>query len=265
MATTITSGTVVSFGNTPQAVDDLLMPVGLTEDSVNIVILDVMANDLGGNAKSLYSLDDGVSTGGTRPTDLLTQDLGRTEALSTDTSLHGAKIWITADGKVGYDPLTLGVTFKAQLQALPVGQFLTDSFTYAIKLGNGTLSWATVTLRIAGVNDAPMVTGAVTGGALEDGASISLNALAHAYDVDSPTLSVVNVPGSLPAGVSYNAATQSFALDPGNAAYQHLAAGATTTVTILYGVSDGTATTPASMVFTITGTNDAPVVSGAVT
>ena len=73
------------------------------------------------------------------------------------------------------------------------------------------------------------------------------------------TLSVVNVPASLPAGVSYNADTHSFTLDPSVAAYQGLAQGVTESVTVSYGVSDGTATTAASVTFTITGTNDAAV------
>ena len=67
----------VSFGNTPQAKDDYLL-AGLTEDSTGIVCLDVMANDLGGNAKTLWSLDNGISGGVgndlSRPVDLLTQD-----------------------------------------------------------------------------------------------------------------------------------------------------------------------------------------------
>ena len=37
------------------------------------------------------------------------------------------------------------------------------------------------------------------------------------------------------------------------------------TVTVQYGVSDGMANTPASVTFTVTGTNNAPVVSGPVT
>ena len=37
--------------------------------------------------------------------------------MSTD-QCNGAKIWITADGKVGYDACTLTDAFKAQLQAL---------------------------------------------------------------------------------------------------------------------------------------------------
>ena len=254
-----------SFLNTPQAGDDLFTSAttGLTEDSLFISYLAVMANDLGGAAKTLYSIDDGTNSSGVlSPTDLLTQDTVRTEALSTDLSAHGAKIWITADGKVGYDAATLSAAFKDQLQHLSAGQFLTDTFTYAIRLGNGTLSWATATVQIAGVNDAAVVTGAVTGSAAEDGAVVTLNALANASDVDgNTTLTVVNVPAaaSLPAGVTYNAATHSFTLDPSNAAYQHLAAGQAVDVCVSYGVSDGTATTGASVTFTVTGTNDAPV------
>ena len=77
------------------------------------------------------------------------------------------------------------------------------------------------------------------------------------------TLSVTGVPAMLPAGVSYNAGTHSFTLNPADAAYQHLAAGATTTVSVLYQVSDGTATTSASVSWTVTGTNDIPVAAAA--
>src|SRR5712664_2263259 len=134
---TINSGITTSFGNTPQAQADLFTNTGLTEDSLGIVTLDVMGNDLGGAAKTLYSLDDGTSTGGIRPTDLLTQDTTRTEAISTDFSANGAHIWITTDGKVGYDASTWTTDFKDRLQHLGAGEFLTDSFTYAIRLANG--------------------------------------------------------------------------------------------------------------------------------
>ena len=130
---------------------------GLTEDSTNIVYLDVMANDLGGNAKTLYSLDNGISAGGASPTDLLVADTSRIEATSTDTSLNGAKIWITSDGKVGYDSSTLSTAFRTLLQSLAAGQYLTDSFTYAIRLGNGALSWNTETVQFGRVHDPAIV------------------------------------------------------------------------------------------------------------
>ena len=89
-------GTTVSFVNTPQAKDDAYpsASTGLTEDSSVVVLLDVMANDLGGNAKSLWSVDNGVNNSGamngSQPGDLLTEDAARTAVLTNDTSLNGA-------------------------------------------------------------------------------------------------------------------------------------------------------------------------------
>jgi len=153
----------VSLDKTPQAGDDFYgtAATGLSEDSSGVVRLDVMANDKGGNAKKLYSLDDGNDSG-----DLLAKDAA---GVSTDVSAHGARIWITSEGTVAYDSSTWSAAFKAELQHLAPGQSLQDSFTYAIQLGNGALSWATVTLQIAGVNDTPTVTsGAQTGSVTED-------------------------------------------------------------------------------------------------
>jgi VCBS repeat-containing protein len=156
-----TNPSAVSIINTPQAADDLFRNTGLTEDALFVTYLDVMANDLGGAAKTLYSVDDGTNgVGLISATDLLTKDTVYTGAPiggTNDVSAHGARIWITADGKIGYDAATLSDSFKAQLQVLAAGTFLTDSFTYAIRLGNGTLSWATATVRIAGLNDAAVI------------------------------------------------------------------------------------------------------------
>ncbi len=140
-------GTTTSFTNTPQATgDDFTSALtGMTEDSATIFYLDVMANDLGGKAKTLWSLDNGVNDTGAMlghiAGDLLTQDIARAAATSTDTSANGARIWITADGKVGYDSATLSAGFRASLQTLAEGEDATDTFTYAIRLGNGTLAW----------------------------------------------------------------------------------------------------------------------------
>ena len=67
------------FNDTPQAKDD---EFALTEDNLTVVYLSVTANDdLGGNAKGLWSVDNGVNAA-----DLLTEDAARTEATSGDTS-----------------------------------------------------------------------------------------------------------------------------------------------------------------------------------
>ena len=57
----------------------------------------------------------------------------------------------------------------------------------------------------------------------------------------------------------------SFTLDPSVVAYQQLAEGQSATVTVNYAVSDGITSTPASVSWTVTGTNDAPTVSATVT
>ena len=144
MATQTTGGgSTTSFSNTPQAKDDLFTTgvsattgatIVLTEDNLQTVIFDVMGNDLGGNAKTLFSIDNGINNSGAMSgysaADLLTQDIARAEATSGDTSLKGAKVWITADGKVGYDASGL----SAQISALSAGEVFTDSFIYAIRL-----------------------------------------------------------------------------------------------------------------------------------
>src|SRR6266702_1762914 len=145
-----TMGNNTSFSNTPQATDDVFTSAttGLTDDWLHAVILNVMGNDLGGAAKTLYSLDSGTeATVSLEQQALLTQDTSRTEALSCDTSAHGASIWITSDGKVGYDASKLSTTWLQD--SFNTLGYAEDSFTYAIRLGNGTLSWATARIEIA--------------------------------------------------------------------------------------------------------------------
>ncbi|MEO7851077.1 MAG: VCBS domain-containing protein [Rubrivivax sp.] len=165
-----------------------------------------------------------------------------------------------ANGSYSFDP-TVGAYDHLKAGA-------TQDVVVSFKTNDGTAdsNIQTLTITVTGTNDAPVVSGAVIGNATEDGATVTLNALTNASDVDDNTLlTVVNLPTSLPAGVSYNAATKSFTLDPGNAAYQYLAQGQTTDVLVSYGVSDGIATTAASVKFTITGSNDVPAITGTAT
>src|SRR5580765_6349097 len=100
MATNTSGGTTASLNNTPQAKDDIFTT---NEDYLGISYFDVMLNDLAGNAKVLWSIDNGPGS----PTDLISQDLGRAENTLGDKSANGANIWITTDGKVGYDGASL--------------------------------------------------------------------------------------------------------------------------------------------------------------
>lgn len=132
----------------------------------------------------------------------------------------------------------------------------TAVITYTVS--NGTQEdQGQAAVTVSSVNDKPVVSGVVAGLPTEDAGSISLSALANASDVDAgTTLSVVNLPTSLPTGVSYNEATATFVLDLTHAAYQSLTEGQSVEVSVSYDVSDGLVTTPASVFWIITGSND---------
>lgn len=130
---------------------------------------------------------------------------------------------------------------------------------------NTTTNGVAVTVNVTPENDPPVVSGPVSAAATEDGALVSLAALANATDADTgAVLGATALPAVLPAGVTFDVPSQSFRLDPTNAAYQSLSLGEISTVTIAYTVSDGIAGAAASAVFTVSGSNDAPSVSGPV-
>jgi len=239
----------------PQAHDDnfLSLTTGLTEDSTGTVYLSVTANDAG-KVKSLYALDDGGSW--LDVLQLLWRDTARTEASSTDTSQDGAKIWITTDGRVAYDASSWSAAFRTEIQHLAAGEYAQDDFIYAIQLSSGALSWAHVTLQIAGVNDAPIATPsvdkAVEGGELVMGQ-------VRATDVDHGAILTYGLVDPAPAGLQLTAGG-AYTFDPTVPAYDHLAAGAKETLVAQFRATDehgasGTST----LTITVTGTNDAPV------
>jgi Ca2+-binding RTX toxin-like protein len=164
-----------SQSNTPQARDDdyhgSVPDFGLP--SGNVVTLDVLANDIGGKAKSLWSIDDGNGHPEGTDFDLVARDsCGVFE--STAVNNLGVQDSITiADGKValdiGHSLAALGVSSIADLHA---GDHIADVFVYAIRLGNGTLSQAAVTVDIWGAigisdsdtsHDFDALTGTATG------------------------------------------------------------------------------------------------------
>ena len=184
-----------------------------------------------------------------------------TVAYSTPSPLYyGAPIVHPALDLLVIDPS------DAAFQSLAQGEVATVTVQYGVTDGLTTTP-ASAVFTITGTNDAPVVSGAVQAAAFEDGPQVTANALASATDVDhGAVLHVVAGsvdPAALPAGVRFDAATDSFTIDPSHAAYQSLSAGQTTSVTINYAITDGMAATAARTTFTITGTNDAPVVIGA--
>ncbi|WP_309752394.1 VCBS domain-containing protein, partial [Novosphingobium sp.] len=268
-------GTTTSFSNTPQAKDDSyvytedqLIANGLLYNQLrNVLTLDVMANDLGGNAKSLFSIDDGY---GNQVVDLSKTDLlGNTAYSDWQTTANGNQIRIY-NGKIEYR-LSDGHGGIRDVNSLNAGEVIADSFTYAIKLGNGTLSWARVSINLTGNNDVATITGNTAGSVTEAGVPgpgiPDASGVLTVHDVDAGQ-SAFAAPATTSLNGTYgvftfNAATGqwTYHLDNSRAATQALAQGEQVAETLKVNSLDGTATQ--NVVIHIAGTNDAPVITSA--
>ena len=224
-----TNRNVISLSKTPQAKDDYADAL----DGVGISI-DVLGNDLGGAAKSLYSLDQ--------------SNLFNVATMAY--SQLGATIQII-DGQVFYDPSGVRA-----IEALADGETATDLFTYAIRLANGTISTATAYVTVAGSNDAP-VAQIIMNATNEDGPSVTLTADFTDADTNDTHSFSIDTTGTKGTVVNNNDGT--FSYNP-NGQFESLAAGETATDTFTYTVTDdhGLSSTQTATV-TITGQNDAPV------
>ena len=187
-------------------------------------------------------------------------DLGATRAFSLNGTVPG--LTLLSDGSYTFNAA------NAAYQSLAQGQTRDVVASYTVTDDRGAQASSTLTITVTGTNDGPVAATAPSIAIVEGAAVSTQSALAQVSDVDQGTVfSVVDLP-TLPAGVTYDAGTRTFTLDPANAAYNVLAPGATQTVAVSYGVSDGIATVPVSVSWTVTGTNDAPLAqpdTGAVT
>ena len=271
-------GTTASFSNAPQAgadsfayiEDSLLANSQLYNQITRTLTLDVMANDLGGKAKSLFSIDDGIGN--------QLSELAMNELLASPTSSNwqltalGNYIRIY-NGKIEYR-LSDGNGGYRDINTMNAGEVLSDSFTYAIKLGNGTLSWARVSVSLTGSNDAATISGTATGTVVEAGGDSnalpgtpSASGTLTVSDVDSNQASfaaplAANLAGAY-GNFAFTAASGAwtFTLDNTRAATQSLAQGESAVQTLTVASLDGTATR--TITITITGTNDAPIIDSA--
>ncbi|MCT7942220.1 VCBS domain-containing protein [Shewanella sp. SP1S2-7] len=168
-------------------------------------------------------------------------------------------------GQFSLTPLTNGQAFwgytvdntRPEIQRLAEGQTIQD--TFVIHSADGTQH--TVTVTIKGSNDAPVLT-AQTQSVTEDGTQLIGRMIAT--DVDTGDTQAFSM-GTAVAGFTLNA-DGSYSFDPGNAAYQHLAAGQTQTLTIPVTVTDSAgATATQNLVITVAGAQDGAIIGGAST
>jgi VCBS repeat-containing protein len=139
--------TITGVNDAPVAVAD----TGKAIEDGGAVLVDVLANDTdvdAGDTKTLVSLDH-------------TGTVGTVSII---------------DGKVSYDPGT-------HFQSLGAGATATDTFTYTMKDSGGVEQTATVTMTIAGTNDAPVAhSDAAT---VQEKAAVTIDVLANDTDVDA--------------------------------------------------------------------------------
>ena len=282
MATQATGGgSTTSFTNTPQAKDDtynylenlLVSDSTIYNAATNTVTLDVMSNDLGGNAKSLFSVEDGDGNALTADFDLLTKDVNAAGVSAWEQTLNHNWVRIN-NGKVEYRIADgSGVPGQGRsVDSLTLNQDFNDQFVYAIRLGNGTLSEATVKIHITGANDAATIAVAGTSDNSVTEAGGTANSIPG--DPSAGGTLVVNdadlgdnkfqAPPSASLNGTYgsftfdaNTGVWTYALDNNRSATQALAAGAAVTETLSVKSLDGSATY--NIVVNVHGTNDAPV------
>lgn len=256
MAAQTTTKVAVQTG---AAKDDLLIAstTGLTEDNLQSN-LNVLANDPG--AAKLYSLSQNVS-GYTLTTQF--------PVTTSVTLASGATITMNADGTVGYDASGL----QKFLQSYAEGESFTDSFVYTVRMANGALSTAKVTVSIAGANDKPTlasvaphsildtaeddtpdaITGTLVGSDVDHGAVL-------AYSFDDGSLVKTSEYGTLT--LDAKTGEYSFVADPDK--IDALAAGMNATAEFAVLVKDehGAASDTVKLAFDLIGANDTASISG---
>jgi VCBS repeat-containing protein len=260
MGTTTTKGMSVSIKLTPQAQNDVLT---FDENQVTgsgvgtATTADLLANDGGGAAARIWGL------------------FNRTEAqvqssLSTlaNTPMTSTSFVLTNGGvPTGTVNFSNGnITFDAigDYNHLGVGQSANmGSFTYLIRLANGTFSTATVNIVISGSNDGPVAVADIASGT--ENQPLTIDVLANDKDVDqNATKELVSVTAPTGQG-SASVVDGKVVFNPGTD-FDHLKAGATTTVTLNYTMKDDQGATSSSTVtITITGTNDGASITGSTT
>lgn len=196
-------------------------------------------------------IDEDASISGNVLTNDAVPDLVRSVELVTGPA-HGA-LAFNADGSYTYTP---GSYFNSLAQ----GETATETFVYRVTDADGDTDTATVTITITGTNDGPVAIADAAAG--QENEALIIDVLANDSDVDHNAVLHVSA-ASVPAGqgaVTINP-DNTLAFDPGSD-FDHLAQGASATVTITYTVADehGAEDTK-SVTVTITGTNDAPVVT----
>ena len=224
-------GPVVAATDVAGAVTELVAPSGNLTDSGAIAFSDVDLNDV-------HSVGAVIASAGA---------LGALSAsVSADT---------TGSGTGGEITWSYSVAASA-VEYLAAGEEKVETFSFDLSDGNGGTVSRTVSVAIAGTNDAPVANSDTA--ATDEDHGVSINVLANDTDADAnDTHSVDSAVVTSGLGAA-SAAGGEVAYDPGGE-YQYLAAGESATVAIDYTMSDNHGGASASSIaLTINGVNDGP-------
>ncbi|NVN50625.1 Ig-like domain-containing protein [Mycolicibacterium hippocampi] len=258
--TTLRDG--IPFGpvppNNPNAPQTVLDTFTITVDDGNGATTDVIVNVpvtiLAETTTPPVAADDEVTTEedteiAIAPVLLLDNDSdagGDTlSVVAVGTASHGSTS-LAADGTITYTP---AANFHG-----------TDSFTYTISDGTSNAG-ATVTVVITNVNDAPVAVDDAAGSIAEDSTDVLTHeVLANDSDVDGDPVTITTVTDGAYGTVTFTGSSVSYTLGSDNAEVQGLAAGDILTDLFTYTITDGVLPSTGSVMVSIVGTNDAPVV-----
>jgi VCBS repeat-containing protein len=239
----VTANVTVSDGNGGVVPSTLTITVTGTND-VPVAVADVAA----------ATEDGAVVTGSMRTND---SDVDTTDVLTYTLDTPVAGLTLAANGTYTFDPTVAAYQFLAAGETLDVVANIT------VNDGNGGVVPSTLTITVTGTNDAPVAVADVAA-ATEDGVIVSGSVATNDSDVDATDVLTYTLDTPV-AGLTL-AANGTYTFDPTVAAYQFLAAGETLDVVANITVNDGNGgVVPSTLTITVTGANDAPVLTSPAT
>ncbi|MEI7748025.1 MAG: VCBS domain-containing protein [Chlorobiaceae bacterium] len=242
----------------------------------------VVANDassLDGIVTEAGNLDNGTVVSGT--------STASATLSASDVDTGATQLWSligkpsTTYGVMSIDPATGKWTYTldntlAATQALGEGDVDTQTYTARVTDDKDAYVNQTITITVNGTNDSPVAV--ADSSTTSENTALTVNAangvLSNDTDPDTGATHTVNavngVSGNVGAAVTGThgglftiASDGSYSFNPGSTTFDYLAAGETTTTSVNYTVIDDKGATSSSTVtVTLTGTNDAAVITG---
>jgi VCBS repeat-containing protein len=191
--------------------------------------------------------EDATITGSVAGND---SDVDDGASLSYAVNAAVAGLTLAANGSYSFD------ASDASYQHLAQGTNTDVVANYTVTDEHGASDTGSLTITLAGTNDDPLAT-ADTNSVSED---VTITGSVATNDSDPDDGASLSYSLNAPVAGLALAANGGYSFNAGNAAYQHLAQGATADVVASYTVTDEHgATDTASLTITLTGTNDLPV------